>query len=52
VERALDALVAGAEGGGNTMPPILECVRAYATIGEMCQALRRVWGEYKEVPAI
>jgi methylmalonyl-CoA mutase N-terminal domain/subunit len=52
VNRALDGLAAAAEGGGNTMPPILECVRAYATVGEMCQALRRVWGEYEEVPTI
>ena len=34
----------------NTMPPLLECVRAYATVGEMCDALREVWGEYEEVP--
>ena len=32
------------------MPPILEAVRAYATVGEMCDALREVWGEYEEVP--
>ena len=34
------------------MPPILEAVRAYATVGEMCDALRDVWGEYEEVPVI
>ncbi len=34
------------------MPPILEAVRAYATLGEMCDALREVWGEYEEIPAI
>ena len=27
------------------MPPLLECVRAYATVGEMCNALREVWGD-------
>jgi methylmalonyl-CoA mutase N-terminal domain/subunit len=27
-------------------------VRAYATVGEMCDALRRVWGEYEEVPIV
>ena len=32
------------------MPPLLDCVRAYATVGEMCDALREVWGEYEEVP--
>jgi methylmalonyl-CoA mutase, N-terminal domain len=52
VERALDALREAAVGGGNTMPPILDAVRAYATIGEMCDALRDVWGEYEEVPVI
>ena len=34
------------------MPPILDAVRTYATIGEMCDALREVWGEYEEVPII
>jgi methylmalonyl-CoA mutase, N-terminal domain len=37
---------------GNTMVPLLDCVRAYATVGEMCDALREVWGEYEEVPSI
>ena len=32
--------------------PLLDCVRAYATVGEMCDALREVWGEYQEVPLI
>ena len=36
----------------NTMPPLLDCVRAYATVGEMCDALRDVWGEYEEEPII
>ena len=36
----------------NVMPPILDAVRAYATVGEMCDALRDVWGEYEEVPII
>ena len=52
VRRALDALKAAAAGSANTMPPLLEAVRAYATIGEMCDALREVWGEYEEVPVI
>ena len=46
VRRALDALKDVARGPGNTMVPLLECVRAYATVGEMCDALRDVWGEY------
>jgi methylmalonyl-CoA mutase, N-terminal domain len=52
VARALSALADTARGTGNTMEPLLECVRAYATIGEMCDALRQVWGEYEEVPSI
>jgi methylmalonyl-CoA mutase N-terminal domain/subunit len=52
VQRALAALKDVAAGSGNTMAPLLECVRAYATVGEMCDALREVWGEYEEVPVI
>ncbi|MGE0042610.1 MAG: methylmalonyl-CoA mutase [Vicinamibacterales bacterium] len=52
VRRTLDALRETARGTGNTMPAILDCVRAYATVGEMCDALREVWGEYEEVPII
>ena len=52
VRRSLDALGAAARGRDNTMYPLLDCVRAYATVGEMCDALRQVWGEYEEVPLI
>jgi methylmalonyl-CoA mutase N-terminal domain/subunit len=52
VTEALAALREVARGAGNTMEPLLECVRAYATVGEMCEALREVWGEYEEVPSI
>ncbi len=52
VSRSLDALRTAAREGANVMPPILEAVRAYATLGEMCDALRDVWGEYEEVPVI
>jgi methylmalonyl-CoA mutase N-terminal domain/subunit len=52
VRRALDSLRETARGTGNTMYPLLDCVRAYATVGEMCDALRDVWGEYEEVPLI
>jgi methylmalonyl-CoA mutase, N-terminal domain len=52
VARALDSLKEAAGGVGNTMYPLLECSRAYATVGEMCDALREVWGEYEEVPSI
>ena len=52
VRRALDTLRTTARGTGNTMYPLLDCVRAYATVGEMCDALREVWGEYEEEPLI
>jgi methylmalonyl-CoA mutase, N-terminal domain len=52
VARALDRLRGAAAGVDNTMYPLLECARAYATVGEMCDALREVWGEYEEVPSI
>jgi methylmalonyl-CoA mutase N-terminal domain/subunit len=52
VEASLEALRTAARGTENTMYPLLECVRAYATVGEMCDALRGVWGEYEEVPSI
>ena len=52
VRRALDGLRETARSSGNTMYPLLDAVRAYATVGEMCDALREVWGEYEETPLI
>jgi methylmalonyl-CoA mutase, N-terminal domain len=52
VARSLDRLRDTARGTGNTMHALLESVRAYATVGEMCDALRDVWGEYEEAPLI
>ena len=52
VQRRLEGLRQTARGRGNTMPAIIDCVRAYATVGEMCDALREVWGEYEETPII
>ena len=52
VTRSLDALRTAAGTPANLMPKILDAVRAYATVGEMCDALRDVWGEYEEVPII
>ena len=60
VDRTLAALkkaaaqepVAATDGGispVNTMPFLLDCVRAYATIGEICDALREVYGTYTEM---
>ena len=37
-----------ASGDVNLMPAIMQAVAAYATIGEMCNALRAVYGEYRE----
>jgi methylmalonyl-CoA mutase N-terminal domain/subunit len=48
VEVALDRLTDEARGTANLMPPILEAVKAYATLGEICQAMKRVFGEHKE----
>jgi methylmalonyl-CoA mutase, N-terminal domain len=48
VRQALDALGAAAEGDANTMPYILDAVRAYATLGEICDTLRGVFGTYQE----
>ncbi len=48
VARALAALRKAAEGTANTMPYIYEAVRAYATLGEICGALRDVFGTYTE----
>jgi methylmalonyl-CoA mutase N-terminal domain/subunit len=50
VRAALAALQQTARGTGNLMYPILDAARAYATLGEMCDALREVWGEYEEPP--
>jgi len=52
VARALDDMRDAARSTRNLMPPILEAVRAYATVGEMCDALRDVWGEYEETAII
>ena len=45
---ALEALASAAASDQNLMPVILDCVRAYATLGEMCDVLRRVFGTYEE----
>jgi methylmalonyl-CoA mutase, N-terminal domain len=50
VAAALEALGSAASTDRNLMPYILEGVRAYATLGEMCDVLRRVFGTYQEPP--
>jgi methylmalonyl-CoA mutase N-terminal domain/subunit len=60
VERRLEALkraaavepkasASGAIADANTMPYLIEAVRAYATVGEICDALRQVYGTYREI---
>ena len=48
VEASLKALKIAAEGEDNLMPLILESVRAYGTLGEICDVLRAVFGEYQQ----
>jgi methylmalonyl-CoA mutase N-terminal domain/subunit len=52
VAQRLAELRAAAEGDANLMPPILDCVRAYATLGEMCDVLREVFGIYQETVVV
>jgi len=46
--RALDDLRRVTDAGGNTMPAIVDAVRARVTIGEICDVFRRAYGEYRE----
>jgi methylmalonyl-CoA mutase N-terminal domain/subunit len=48
VQATLDALRRAAEGTENTMPFILDAVRAYASLGEIMDAFREVFGTYQE----
>ncbi len=50
VREALADLRAAAEGTANLMPKIIQAVRVYATLGEICDTLRQVFGEYR--PAV
>ncbi|MDH4102795.1 MAG: methylmalonyl-CoA mutase family protein [Thermoleophilia bacterium] len=51
VESRLAALKeAAATEGANLMPPIIDASRDYVTLGEMCDALREVWGVWRETP--
>ena len=49
VETALSALKNVARGSENVMPAMLQCVEAYASLGEICDVLRSVFGEQKEI---
>jgi len=48
VKKALAVLDAAAKGAENLMPSILEAVRSYATLGEICDVLRSIFGEYRQ----
>jgi hypothetical protein len=48
VTAALAKVEAAARGTENLMPPVLEAVKAYATLGEVCDVFRKVWGQYRE----
>ncbi len=48
VQQALVSLKKAAQGTENIVPPILEAVKAYATLGEISDTLREVFGEYRE----
>jgi methylmalonyl-CoA mutase N-terminal domain/subunit len=49
VERTLGELRRGAQGNDNLMPLILQAVKAYATLGEICDVMRGVFGEYQQI---
>jgi methylmalonyl-CoA mutase N-terminal domain/subunit len=51
LQQALAAVKAAAQGTDNLMPPILKAVKALATLGEICDTLREVFGEY-EAPSL
>jgi methylmalonyl-CoA mutase, N-terminal domain len=48
VRKSLDALRRAADGTDNTMPCILEAVKSYATLGEICDVFRGAFGTYQE----
>ena len=51
VQTTLENLRKVAASDGNTFEAILECSRVYVSVGEMCDVLREVWGEYVETSA-
>jgi methylmalonyl-CoA mutase N-terminal domain/subunit len=48
VDAALAEVEVAARGSANLMPPVLKAVKAYATLGEICDVFRKVWGAYRE----
>jgi len=51
VDAALGELQAAARGTGNVLYPMKEALRLKATVGEVCDALREVWGTYRPTDA-
>ena len=52
VAKTLEALCAAARTDENLMPLIIDCARAYATEGEICGELRKVFGEYRPIEVL
>jgi methylmalonyl-CoA mutase N-terminal domain/subunit len=48
VQRTLEVMVQASQGTDNMIPAMLDAVRAEATLGEICDALRQEWGVYRE----
>jgi methylmalonyl-CoA mutase N-terminal domain/subunit len=48
VTRSLRKLESAIDAGDNLIPPMIEAVKQYATLGEICNLLRRRWGEYRD----
>ena len=52
LQAALDRVTQGARDGSNLLPPIISAVEAHATIGEVADAMRAVFGEFEETAAV
>jgi methylmalonyl-CoA mutase N-terminal domain/subunit len=50
--QALTAVSDAARSGANLVPPIIDAVEAYATVGEIADAMRLVFGEYEETATV
>ncbi|MBS1989869.1 MAG: methylmalonyl-CoA mutase family protein [Cyanobacteria bacterium SZAS LIN-3] len=52
VAKCIDELKTAMRDGSNTFPLLMEAVEAYATLGEICDAMREVWGAYRETAVL
>jgi methylmalonyl-CoA mutase N-terminal domain/subunit len=48
VGRSLAGVERACRDGSNVVPPVIEAVKAYASLGEICDVFRKVWGQYRE----